>query len=338
MKFILDDLGEIASATINDIPAGSDIVISEPVGGQESLRMVRAGDGNAFAILQFYNLDDYEIFDSVVGERNRFLNEELQIIQGSPLTIKTPIRENMTVKDAVRYYWDLGVEISDRTRAKKWRQLSSTTTNRVLNLLPVYQRAIKKIIIEIENFRDESRHNQKKVVSINYRLKEIGSLTEKLFKTGVSEYELFEKIEDIAGVRIVCEYIGDVYELVEWLVNHPQFNLHSSIDDKISKPSTEGYRGVHLTVRTSVFYQGATFNDILVEIQIRTAYQNSWAMKTHDLTYKRAYSLPANLLKQMKILSDTLYNADQTAEILKEEIERYQEDEVDEGERGWTLF
>lgn len=127
----------------------------------------------------------------------------------------------------------------------------------------------------------------------------------------------------VAGVRAVCEYISDVYELRDYLYSHPELKPKGKIDDKILNPTAEGYRGLHITFIVSIYYKGE-YKEVPVETQIRTAYGNSWAMKTHNLTYKKTSDIPDSLLKQMVLLSDFLYTADKQTEILRNEIQKHQ--------------
>ena len=131
---------------------------------------------------------------------------------------------------------------------------------------------------------------------------------------------MFEKFDDIAGVRVVCEYISDVYFLLDYIKENPLIHI-IEIDDKIEKPTSEGYRGIHIIVKVDVYYKKQLHKDIKVEIQLRTSFQNGWAMKTHKLTYKRNGELSQAIANQMKILSDSLYEADSKAQELRKLID-----------------
>lgn len=128
--------------------------------------------------------------------------------------------------------------------------------------------------------------------------------------------EVFERFDDLAGVRVVCEYISDVYYLLEYIKENPLIRV-IEIDDKIETPTQEGYRGIHVIVEVDVYYNRSLYNAIKVEIQLRTSFQNGWAMKTHELTYKRKSDLSKEISLQMKILSDSLYEADSKAQDLR---------------------
>ena len=97
---------------------------------------------------------------------------------------------------------------------------------------------------------------------------------------------MFEKFDDIAGVRCTCEYLDDVYEVLEYIKENPLLRV-IEIDDKIDNCTKEGYRGIHIIVFTKIYYKGILHENVKVEIQLRTSFQNAWSMKTHQLTYKR---------------------------------------------------
>lgn len=104
-----------------------------------------------------------------------------------------------------------------------------------------------------------------------------------------------------------------------------------SIDDKIKSSSAQGYRGIHVIVDTEIYYQKCLHKNIKVEIQLRTAFQNAWSMKTHELTYKKE-QVSKEIVEAMKRLSDTLNEADKTALEIKGMKDDAKEINVVEGE------
>lgn len=83
-----------------------------------------------------------------------------------------------------------------------------------------------------------------------------------------------------------------------------------AVDDKIENSTVQGYRGIHVIVVVSVFFQEILYENIKVEIQLRTAFQNAWSMKTHELTYKKENSDIEEIQSTMRELSEVLYEAD----------------------------
>ena len=183
-------------------------------------------------------------------------------------------------------------------------------------MLPIYERAKNIIVLELESFSKEVDPSQCRIINIDGRVKSIDSIEEKIYRKGMLSGEVFERFDDLAGVRVVCEYISDVYYLLEYIKENPLIRV-IEIDDKIETPTQEGYRGIHVIVEVDVYYNRILYNAIKVEIQLRTSFQNGWAMKTHELTYKRKSDLSKEISLQMKILSDSLYEADSKAQDLR---------------------
>lgn len=196
------------------------------------------------------------------------------------------------------------------------KSLVKKARKKISEILPVYERAKNVIILELESFSKEVDVAKCKVIDIDGRIKSVDSIEEKVYRKGILSSQIFEKFDDIAGVRVVCEYISDVYYLLGYIKENPLIRI-IEIDDKIEKPTQEGYRGIHVIVEVDVFYNKQLYKDVKVEIQLRTSFQNGWAMKTHELTYKRKSDLSKEISDQMKILSDSLYEADSKAQELR---------------------
>lgn len=177
--------------------------------------------------------------------------------------------------------------------------------------MPIYYRAMKQVRLELENYVSDVETNKEKVCDISGRVKDIDSICEKINRKGIRQFDVFTEFDDIAGTRCTCEYLDDVYDMLEYIKNNPLLDV-IEIEDKIKNPSTEGYRGIHVIVKTSVYYNGK-LEQVKVEIQLRTAFQNAWSMKTHSLTYKQDMTKLGEISDTMRRLSDILYDADKTS-------------------------
>lgn len=305
---------ELDSLMLADIPEHSSIAVTSE--GWENLEIKKDGL-HWTGEIKFRTENHYDI-KAMIDQRVKFIGD---VHCGNEPFIALVKLENMSIKAAIRHSWDIATVIFDMAQANSDNRLSSSLEAEFVDKASLYSRAIKKIINEIENFRD-TEENTKKIIDVTGRLKEFKIFSDKCILKGLSEYEVFEKIEDIAGVRAVCEYLSDAYELRDYLYNHPELRVKGKIDDKILNPTAEGYRGLHITFMVKIYYKGE-YKEVPVETQIRTAYGNSWAMKTHDLTYKKASDIPDSLLRQMELLSELLYNADKQTEILRNEIRKH---------------
>lgn len=227
------------------------------------------------------------------------------------------IRTDCTYK-AVNDLWSrVRVDFFDYYSAYMSRKLVAKNKQKIQSMLPVYERAKNVILLELNSFSKEVDCNQCKIVDINGRTKDIDSIEEKVYRKVILSSQVLEKFDDIAGVRVVCEYISDVYFLLEYIKDNPLIKV-VEIDDKIDNPTIEGYRGIHVIVEVEVFYNNLLYENVKVEIQLRSSFQNGWAMKTHNLTYKRENVLSKEIANQMKLLSDSLFEADKKAQELRD--------------------
>lgn len=114
----------------------------------------------------------------------------------------------------------------------------------------------------------------------------------KLMKRGVeiSVASARQNINDIAGVRVVCCYIDDVYSVADMLLRQSDIKL-VRIQDYIKQPNYNGYRSLHLDIQVPVYLSDHTV-DVNVEVQLRTVAMDFWASLEHDLRYKSDKVIP----------------------------------------------
>lgn len=231
------------------------------------------------------------------------------------------INNNMSIFDAFNYAITKRDIVIDYTCSLENKTLSKLVRQQVANKLPIYSRAMKKVELELSNFTTDEKINANKIIEISSRVKTPNSIQEKVYRKSISQFEIFEKFDDIAGVRCTCEFLSDVYDVLEYIEQNPLIKV-LFIDDKIETPSESGYRGIHIIVSTDVYFQGTLYENIKVEIQLRTAFQNAWSMKTHQLTYKRETDISDDISKTMRMMSDSLKEADEAAQQIKETLRK----------------
>ncbi len=227
---------------------------------------------------------------------------EISVILNSDVDIPQAV-------DSIKIYADM---IVDDLYELKNHRVSRLAYSYIALMLPVYHRAMEKVKLELTNYITDAEKNEKKIVDICGRVKTKDSICEKIKRKAIGQYEVFEKFDDIAGVRCTCEYLDDVYDVLEYIKKNPMFDV-IEIDDKIKNPTQEGYRGVHVIVSTKIYYQEKVYDSVKVEIQLRTAFQNAWSMKTHQLTYKKDSIDSKEIKSVLRKLSDVLREADETA-------------------------
>ena len=171
-----------------------------------------------------------------------------------------------------------------------------------LEMSHLYDGAIREIRTKLEILDREFniRYASNPIHHIDSRLKSPRSIIEKLQRKGwpVSVESAEEHLNDIAGVRIVCNYIDGIYRLANMLVRQQDLELVCQ-KDYIRNPKPNGYRSLHLVLRVPVFLSSHT-ELVPVEVQIRTIAMDFWASLEHQLRYKSDVEATAPLKDRLQ--------------------------------------
>lgn len=192
-------------------------------------------------------------------------------------------------------------------------------------LIFLYNSALKEVKLRLEILRDEYKfiHQYDPMFDIKTRIKSIDSITAKLTKQGkaisVSNIENF--VDDIAGVRVCCNYSTDIYRLVDMLQNQKDYEVINT-KDFMNDPRPDGYRSYHLIVMVPVHLSG-TVRKVKVEIQLRTTAMNSWAMLADILENTYDDYLPDELMKEVRECAEMLHAVDKRMIRLQDEVSQY---------------
>ncbi len=181
-----------------------------------------------------------------------------------------------------------------------------------LQLQQVYKAAISEITTKLtildEEFRYRYDHNP--IHHMESRLKSPQSIVLKLKKKewDISIDSARRNLTDIAGVRVICCYISDVYRIAELLLHQDDVLLLRKTD-YIKDPKPNGYRSLHVVVQIPVFLSDRT-ERVPVEIQFRTEAMDIWASLEHQLRYKSSLNVPDDLQAQLQECAEELANID----------------------------
>lgn len=178
-------------------------------------------------------------------------------------------------------------------------------------LMMMYDCAIKKVRTKFEILDTEFnvRYRRNPINFINTRLKNTRSIMEKMKRNQLpfSVASIEENIKDIAGIRVICSYVDDIYLLSEALSQQDDVQIVER-KDYIANPKPNGYRSMHLIVRTPVFFADQT-KYLKAEVQIRTIAMDFWATLEHQLKYKHLSTAGEALASELKecanVISDT---------------------------------
>jgi putative GTP pyrophosphokinase len=176
----------------------------------------------------------------------------------------------------------------------------------------IYACAMKEIKtkFDILNTEFSLQYHRNPINSIHTRLKSTASIVEKLSKLHQSvDIEHVDKyIHDIAGVRVVCSYIDDVYLVAEALLKQDDIILVTK-KDYIAQPKENGYRSSHLIVKVPVFLSERRL-EMEVEVQLRTVAMDFWASLEHQLHYKTDFDGKDVLVDELRRCADTISKTD----------------------------
>jgi len=164
----------------------------------------------------------------------------------------------------------------------------------------LYNAAIKQISTKLEILNEEFnvKHARNPIHHVEGRLKSPQSIIKKLnYKNMDVSITSAKELNDIAGIRVVCGYLDDVYNIADMLLMQTDIKL-IKCQDYIKEPNFNGYRSLHLDIEVSVFLSDHIEN-VIVEIQIRTVAQDFWASLEHDIRYKSDKYIPQDICDDM---------------------------------------
>ena len=175
-----------------------------------------------------------------------------------------------------------------------------------------YKFGLDEILTKINILREEMafREGANPIEHVNSRIKTIDSLRAKAERIGCPlELEAIgERIRDIAGVRIVCSFIADVYRVLEMLTSQPDVTVRE-VKDYVARPKANGYRSVHAIVEIPVFLSDTT-RAVPIEVQIRTVAMDFWASVEHKIYYKYAKAVPPDLVEELSVAARVAHELD----------------------------
>ena len=189
-------------------------------------------------------------------------------------------------------------------------------------MMQLYSAAVREVRTKVEildeEFRTRYAHNP--IHHIDSRLKSPQSMMKKLKRKGLPQtLEAAEaNLNDIAGVRIVCNYLDDIYRIADLLQRQRDVEfVHRR--DYIENPKESGYRSLHLVIRIPVFLSSHT-ELVPVEIQIRTIAMDFWASLEHQLRYKSNHETTQQLRRRLQQCAEASAALDREMQDIYREI------------------
>lgn len=186
-------------------------------------------------------------------------------------------------------------------------------------LIP-YEQAVEELKVKFRSIRKEYRRKNEysPIEFITGRVKEISSILEKANKFNIPLDRIEYEIEDIAGIRIMCQFVDDIQTVVEIIRKRKDMQIVYE-KDYVTNVKNSGYRSYHMIVKYPVnMVEGP--KEILAEFQIRTLAMNFWATIEHSLNYKYKHNIPEDIKLKLKVAGDAAFQLDEQMLEIKDEI------------------
>lgn len=186
--------------------------------------------------------------------------------------------------------------------------------------LTPYEQAVEELKVKFRSIRKEYRRKNEysPIEFVTGRVKEISSILEKASKFNIPLDRLQYEIEDIAGMRIMCQFVDDIEKVVELIRARKDMQIMYE-KDYVTDVKQSGYRSYHVIIKYPVNMAEGQ-KEILAEFQIRTLAMNFWATIEHSLNYKYKQQIPDEIKKKLKSAADSAFKLDEQMLEIKDEI------------------
>ncbi|THF79547.1 GTP pyrophosphokinase [Cohnella fermenti] len=202
----------------------------------------------------------------------------------------------------------------------------------ITRFMMLYKFALAELETKVEILQEEFQllHDYNPIEHTKSRLKSPESILNKIRRKNCpfSLSEIRSSIKDIAGLRITCSFIADIYRIRDMLLSQRDLTLIEE-KDYIERPKGNGYRSLHLLVDVPVFMSDRE-EQVCVEIQIRTIAMDFWASLEHKIYYKYDETVPSRLTEELKEAAEAAFQLDKKMERLQNEIGQIKSEREDE--------
>ncbi|MCI6676658.1 MAG: GTP pyrophosphokinase family protein [Clostridiales bacterium] len=189
-------------------------------------------------------------------------------------------------------------------------------------IMMLYRCAIREVQTKFEVLDDELSHrrNRKPIEYIISRIKRPESIVEKLYRKGypLTIDSIRQHLNDVAGIRIVCSFIDDIYDIARMLVKQDDITL-IEVKDYIRNPKLNGYRSHHMIIEIPIFLSDRK-EMMRVEVQLRTIAMDFWSSLEHQLKYKRDIPHADDIVSELKDCADVIAHTDARMQEIKNRI------------------
>ncbi|WP_240374883.1 GTP pyrophosphokinase [Bacillus piscicola] len=190
--------------------------------------------------------------------------------------------------------------------------------------LSPYKQAVEELKVKLRSLREQYQQSSQHtpIEFVTGRVKPVTSILEKAQRKNISLDDLATEMQDIAGVRIVCQFVNDIDTIVELVRSRIDFEVKEE-RDYIKEKKESGYRSYHMVVNYPVHTIDGK-KDLLVEIQVRTMAMNFWATIEHSLNYKYSGEIPADIKARLQRAAEAAFQLDEEMSKIKGEVREAQ--------------
>ncbi len=187
-----------------------------------------------------------------------------------------------------------------------------------------YQQAVSELKVKFRSLRQSflNKGEHSPIEFVVGRVKTVDSIKEKMTRRVIAPEVIENDMQDIAGIRIMCQFVDDIYRVVD-LIHERQDMQVVEERDYIQNAKPSGYRSYHMVIEYSVFLPDGQ-KKIIAEIQIRTLAMNFWATVEHTLNYKYQGKYPEDISKRLKTTAEAAYKLDEEMSSIKDEVQEAQ--------------
>lgn len=192
------------------------------------------------------------------------------------------------------------------------------------DFLAPYKQAVEELKIKLKGMRSqfELENNHSPIEFVTGRVKPVASILDKANQKHIALDHLVEEMQDIAGLRMMCQFVDDIEVVVRLLRQRNDFRIVEE-RDYITNKKPSGYRSYHVVIEYPVeTIQGE--KKILAEIQIRILAMNFWATIEHSVNYKYQGEFPEAINKRLKRAAEAAFQLDEEMSQIREEIQEAQ--------------
>ena len=194
---------------------------------------------------------------------------------------------------------------------------------RFREMMMMYTCAIREVKTKLEVLNDDlaTKNQRNPIQMIKSRVKKPASIIEKLKRRGypLTIQSIVENLDDVAGVRVICSFLDDIYTVAEMLARQDDVKV-LMVKDYIRCPKVNGYRSYHMIIVIPVYFSDRKQN-IRVEVQIRTIAMDFWASLDHQMKYKKNLDDSGEISEELRECAETIAQTDMRMLNIRKKIE-----------------